>query len=221
MMVENSEDYIMLSGIQHFEFCQRQWALIHIEQQWNENKLTFEGSIIHDRVDDPFIVESSAERFVSRSVPVVSHRLKLYGIADVVEFIKSPSNGAAILGHEGLWKPYPIEYKHGKPKEDDCDILQLCAQAICLEEMLNIPISEGAMYYHKTRRRQKIKFDETIRNKTIETAKKMYSFFSAGITPAAVYVKKCDNCSMFDICLPKMNYKPGSVEKYIKNNLIE
>ena len=220
-MFENSEDYIMLSGIQHFEFCKRQWALIHIERQWKENKLTFEGGLIHDRVDDPFIVESSEKKVVSRSMPIVSHRLKLYGIADVVEFVSSLPEGIKLYGRNGLWMPYPVEYKHGKPKEDDCDILQLCAQAMCLEEMLKISISEGAMYYYKIRRRQRIFFDEIIRAKTIDTVEKMYSLFNSSIMPAAEYMKKCDNCSMFDICLPKVNYKTGSVKKYIQNSVME
>ena len=136
---EYSEDYLMLSGIQHFRFCERQWALIHVEGQWNENRLTFEGRLIHERADDPFLVETFGERFVSRSVPVVSHRPKLYGIADVVEFIKSPEGGARIAGREGLWTPYPIEYKHGQPKSDDCDIVQLalrrCVSKRCSESI--------------------------------------------------------------------------------------
>ncbi len=217
MSVENTEEYLMISGIQHFEFCERQWALIHIEQQWKENRLTFEGGLIHERADDPFIVESSGDRFVSRSMPIVSNCLRVYGVADVVEFIRCDNGGAVIAGRDGLWKPYPVEYKHGKAKNDDCDVVQLCVQAICLEEMLGVAVNEGAMYYHKTRRRLKVEFDGAVRAKTIETAEKMHAMFAAGVTPKAVYMKRCENCSMIDLCCPKTDCRSGMVDRYIKS----
>lgn len=216
MNTEYTEDYMMLSGIQHFRFCERQWALIHIEGLWNENRLTFEGRLIHERADDPFLVETIGERFVSRSVPLVSHRLKLCGVADVVEFFRSSSGGASVAGREGLWRPYPIEYKHGQPKNDDCDIVQLCAQAMCLEEMLDVEVAEGAMYYHKIRRRMKVEFDSAVRAATIETAEMMRVAFDRGATPKARYGKKCEGCSLIDICLPKMADGPRSVGDYMK-----
>ncbi len=216
MNIECNEDYLMLSGIQHFRFCERQWALIHIEGQWNENRLTFEGRLIHERADDPFLVENFGERFVSRSVPIVSHRLKLYGVADVVEFIRSPEGGAIIDGREGLWMPYPIEYKHGQPKNDDCDLVQLCAQAMCLEEMFGVEVLEGAMYYHKIRRRQKLVFDSTVRADTLDVAERMHLSFISSVTPKAQYTKNCNCCSLIDICLPKATAGDNAVEEYMK-----
>lgn len=216
MTIEYNEDYLMLSGIQHFRFCERQWALIHVEGQWNENRLTFEGRLIHERADDPFLVETLGERFVSRSVPVVSHRLKLYGVADVVEFIKSSEGGARIADREGLWTPYPIEYKHGQPKSDDCDLVQLCAQAMCLEEMLGVKVPEGAMYYYKIRRRLKIVFDSAVRAAVADAAERMRLSFLSGVTPKALYTKKCENCSLIDICLPKSARGDKAVEKYME-----
>jgi len=216
MNVEYNDDYLMLSGIQHFRFCERQWALIHLEGQWNENRLTFEGGLIHERADDPFLVETFGEQFVSRSVPIVSHRLKLYGVADVVEFLKTSAGGVRIEGHEGLWLPYPVEYKHGQPKSDDCDLVQLCAQAMCLEEMLGIKVPEGAMYYHKIRRRLKVVFDSAVREATAEVAERMRLSSISGNTPRAQYMKKCEGCSLIDLCLPKISKVDNAVEKYME-----
>jgi len=213
----NHEDFLMLSGIQHFVFCKRQWALIHIEKQWTENILTFEGRQIHERADDPFLVESSGSTIISRSVPLVSKKLMVYGIADVVEFKQVDSGGVKLENRNGLWAPYPIEYKHGKPKQDDCDIFQLCAQAICLEEMLNTTVSEGAMYYHKTRRRQRITFDAATRKDVAEKYGQMHEMRLKSYTPPAEYSKACENCSFFDICLPKMKNAGGRVARYVRD----
>jgi CRISPR-associated exonuclease Cas4 len=134
----SDDDLLALSGIQHIAFCPRQFALIHIEQQWQENLFTFSGRELHERADDPFFVEARGVSLISRSVPLLSRRLGLYGIADVVEFHKDDCKGISFAGREGLWKPYPVEYKRGQPKKDDFDIVQLCAQAMCLEEMLGV-----------------------------------------------------------------------------------
>ncbi|MHC1781278.1 MAG: CRISPR-associated protein Cas4 [Anaerolineaceae bacterium] len=158
-----SDDLLPLSGIQHFLFCRRQWALIHVEQQWKENVLTVEGHLLHKRVDDPFFGESRKDRLITRAVPVASYRLGLTGICDVVEFTVSP-DGVRLPGREGLYLPMPIEYKRGHEKRDPCDEAQLCAQAICLEEMLSVPIPQGCLYYGETRRRVLIDLDNGLRS---------------------------------------------------------
>ena len=146
------EERLPLSGIQHFLFCRRQWALIHVEQQWQENALTVEGRLLHRKADEPFIIEKRQGVIVARSVPVASPSLGLSGICDVVEFTPSP-DGVHLPGHEGRYLAAPVEYKRGRQKHDHSDEAQLCAQAICLEEMLAISIPAGYLYYGQTRRR--------------------------------------------------------------------
>ena len=146
------DELLALSGIQHFRFCKRQWALIHIERQWDDDLSTTEGRFVHERVDDPFFNESRGDIMVSRSVPLVSYGLGLYGVADVIEYVRS-KNGVPIPGHEGLWTMNPVEYKRGKPKIDERDEVQLCAQAICLEEMFDLRLEGADFYYNEIRRR--------------------------------------------------------------------
>jgi len=191
---------IQLSALQHFMFCERQCALIHIEQLWSENLFTAEGRIMHDKVDTAN-KESRRNVRIEYGVPMRSLRLGLIGKADVVEFHKID---------DGKWVPFPVEYKRGKPKMDDCDKVQLCAQAICLEEMLNIEIREGALFYGQTRRREDVVFDKTLRMETEDTAKKVHELIESGITPRAEYSKKCKLCSLLNICLPKANSKASS-----------
>ena len=199
MTIEFSDDLIQLSSLQHFMFCERQCALIHIEQLWSENLFTAEGRIMHDKADSNKF-ESRGNIRIDYSVPLRSLRLGLVGKADVVEFHK----------HGDMWIPFPVEYKRGKPKMDDCDKVQLCAQAICLEEMLNIEIREGALFYGQTRRREDVVFDKTLRMETEDTAKKVHELIESGITPRAEYSKKCKLCSLLNICLPKANSKASS-----------
>lgn len=191
------DDLIQLSALQHFMFCKRQWALIHIEQIWSENLFTAEGRIMHDKVDTANR-ESRGKVRIEYGVPMRSLRLGLIGKADVVEFHKKD---------DGTWQPFPVEYKRGKPKMDDCDKVQLCAQAICLEEMLNVEIPAGALFYGQTRRREDVVFDKALRIETEETARKVHELIAAGITPKAEYSAKCKQCSLFALCLPKANRK--------------
>jgi CRISPR-associated exonuclease Cas4 len=149
---DDDDGLLMLSGVQHMAFCPRQWALIHIEQQWMENVKTIEGRHLHEKVDDPFMHNSDEHKTVWRSVNLISHILGLTGRADVIEFMNVEKGGISLLQKTGQWLPYPIEYKRGKPKPNHCDEAQLCAQAICLEEMLNVQINEGALFYGETRR---------------------------------------------------------------------
>ena len=165
MIEYGDEDLLMLSGIQHITFCKRQWALIHIEQQWAENNLTIEGNWMHQKVDDPTLMNRNKGIVTLRSVTLVSRRLGLYGISDVVEMVASTSGQNAIQHpkYPGFWQLIPVEYKRGKPKKDQIDEVQLCAQAICLEEMYNVSIEKGFLYYGETRHREEVQFTEELR----------------------------------------------------------
>ena len=204
MTIESPDDFIMLSALQHYAYCPRQCALIHIEQVWSENLFTAEGRIMHDKADSNKH-ESRGNVRIDYSVPLRSLRLGLIGKADVVEFHKQGDQ----------WIPFPVEYKRGKPKIADCDRVQLCAQAICLEEMLNIEIKEGALFYGQTRRREDVFFDKTLRMETEETARKVHELIKSGITPKAEYSKKCERCSLLEVCMPKTCGKARSVSKYL------
>lgn len=163
------EDGLLMSGIQHFAFCRRQWALIHIEQQWQENARTAQGQLDHVRCHDETLSEKRDNVFTVRGMRVFSRKLNLSGACDVVEFHKD-KNGISLEGQPGFWLPYPIEYKHGREKETDADRLQLCAEAMALEEMLVCDIPAGALYYIETRRREVVPFTEELRRKTEDTA---------------------------------------------------
>ena len=208
------DDYLMLSGIQHFAFCERQWALIHIEQLWKENVLTFGGRQMHRNADDPFFTESRGDLLISRSVPLVSRALKVYGVADVVEYHRS-NEGIVIPGREGYWTVVPVEYKAGKRKPDDRDEVQLCAQAICLEEMYRTGIECGYLYYGKTRRRTEVILDDELRNRVAELVAGMYALYDAGTTPSAVLLPHCKNCSLIDLCMPTVSSRRRSVDRYL------
>lgn len=205
-MLYDEDDLIQLSALQHYVFCIRQCALIHIEQVWSENILTAEGRLMHERAHD----EGSEKRGdvrVERGMPLRSFKLGLSGKADVVEFHAQPG---------GDWRPYPVEFKHGKPKPDDCDEIQLCAQAMCLEEMLGVIINEGALFYGKTRHRHAVQFDETLRAKTEETARAVHSHLDSGITPPPVYSTRCESCSIIEQCMPKAIQKKRTISGYLK-----
>jgi CRISPR-associated exonuclease Cas4 len=196
---------IQLSALQHFIYCPRQCALIHIEQVWDENVFTAEGRIMHEKADTANR-ESRSKVRIDYGVPLRSLRLGLIGKADVVEFHRMDGK---------MWRPFPVEYKRGKPKADSCDRVQLCAQAICLEEMLNVEIMEGALFYGQTRRREDVVFDTALRQETENTAKKVHELITSGITPKAEYSKKCERCSLLDVCMPKTCGKAKSVNKYL------
>jgi len=212
----SEEDLLLLSGIQHISFCKRQWALIHIEKQWKENVKTVEGQILHEKVDDPEFTEKRKGIIISRAMPIVSYSLGFYGIADVVEFISSENeeNSTTLAKRKGFWHINVVEYKRGKAKNTDCDKVQLCAQSICLEEMFNIRINKGDLYYGETRHRLEVNFDENLRKQTFELSKLMHELFEKGITPKAEIQKGCKMCSLVDICMPKM--PKSSVKDYFK-----
>ena len=219
MMEYEEEDFLLLSGIQHFVFCKRQWALIHIEQQWQENLRTIEGEILHEKTHDSTIKEKRGDLIVSRGMGIFSRSLGLTGTCDVVELYKD-SDGVNVFGRDGTYKPVPVEYKRGKPKEDESDVLQLCAQAMCLEEMLLCEIPEAFLFYGETKRRLKIILDDVLRERVKTIAKEMHELYDKRYTPKVKLSKSCKACSLTEICMPKLCKNP-SVINYIKKNLLE
>lgn len=206
----SEDDLVQLSGLQHLLFCERQCALIHIEQIWSENLFTAEGRIMHERVDSG-VSESRRDIRVEYAMPLRSLRLGLVGKADAVEFHRKGDT----------WHPFPVEHKRGKPKQDNSDKVQLCAQAICLEEMLGTGVHSGALFYGRTRRRQDVSFDAELRHETEDTAKLLHELIASGITPKPEYSKKCKSCSLVEVCLPKKAGKASSVKKYIAKAMQE
>ena len=197
------EDWLALSGIQHFSFCKRQWALIHIEQLWSENYLTTAGHLEHERAHDYAASESRGDTLIMRDLRVYSRALGITGACDVVEFHKS-NDGVPLHGRDGLWLPYPIEYKHGKSKTIDADRLQLCAEAMCLEEMFDTEIPEGALFFISSHRRLEIVLDESLRQQTRELANELHEIRTKLFVPDAVYSAKCRKCSLKELCMPKV-----------------
>ncbi len=210
-------DYILLSALQHFLFCPRQCALIHIEQVWTENTLTALGRLMHEKAHETKY-EKRNNVITARGLRLFSKKLGLSGQTDIVEFhkVKNAETGCRLPGFSGRWSVFPVEYKHGKPKQDHSDEVQLCAQAMCLEEMLEIKIPEGALFYGKRRRRLPVTFSKELRDLTERTAQKIHKMFQTGKTPKAVYSKKCESCSLKDQCLPKRTNAGIKVSRYIK-----
>jgi len=213
----SEDDLLPLSGLQHLMFCERQWGLIHIEQIWEENRLTAEGRVLHERAHEAGS-ESRPNVRTSRGLRLHSLRLGLVGQADVVEFHPS-ADGVALPELEGLWRPFPVEYKRGRPKRDACDEVQLCAQALCLEEMFGREIFEGALYYGEPRRRNQVAFGSELRARTEVLAGRMHELYRAGTTPLAAYEPKCDGCSLIARCLPRLLAKPPGVARYLARAL--
>jgi len=214
------DEWLALSGIQHFIFCRRQWALIHIEQQWQENALTAEGRILHKRADDPFFTEKRKGVVIARSVPVSSPSLGLTGICDVVEFTIA-EDGVQLPKRKGFFQPAPIEYKRGRKKHNHCDEAQLCAQAMCLEDMLAISIEKGYIYYAQTRRRETVTFTDELRAIVRKATQEMHAYHQRGYTPKVKPSKACRSCSLADICLPKLQNKTVTASKYIRLEIEE
>jgi CRISPR-associated exonuclease Cas4 len=217
-MTYSEDELLPLSGIQHFLFCRRQWALIHIENQWQENVFTFEGRQLHERVDDPTFNETRKGHITVRSMPVVSYELGLNGICDVVEFQESP-DGIPLKNREGTYTVMPVEYKRGHEKASAIDDVQLCAQAICLEEMLVTNIPQGAVFYGETRRRSIVLLTRELRDQVYQLSREMHDYFQRGYTPNSKPTKACKSCSLVDICLPEVTSQPNRVSVYIRQNL--
>ncbi len=203
----SEDDLLQLSGLQHLLYCPRQCALSYMELQWADNFFTAKGIVMHDKVHNDKI-ERKKDVIIERGIYIKSYALGLVGKSDVVEFYKS---------EEGKLIPFPVEYKSGKAKSDNTDKVQLCAQALCLEEMLKTPVPKGAIYYGKTRNRLDVEFDESLRNETTSLAKEFHNLIEGGITPKPKYSKKCDNCSFKELCLPEIFDRKKSVREYLKN----
>lgn len=193
--------------------------MIHIEQQWEENVRTVEGQHLHQKSDQPFIREKRGNKLIVRGMPVRSNELKITGICDVVEFIKD-DNGVEINGIEGKHIAYPIEYKRGKPKMNDADILQLTAQAICLEEMLLCEVKVGSMFYNELKHRVEIQLSEANKKKVRLIVAEMHDYYKRKHTPKVKTGSFCKNCSLQNICLPKSMNK-RTVKSYIEGKIAE
>jgi CRISPR-associated exonuclease Cas4 len=207
------DDLLSISALQHLVFCRRQCALIHTEQLWSENVFTAEGRGLHEKVHESE-AESRAGVRIVRGLRLRSLELGLVGQADVVEFHQD-SSGGAVPGLEGRYRAFPVEYKRGKPKVDACDEVQLCAQAICLEEMLGMSIARGALFYGRPRRRTEVEFTEALRQQTRETAGKLHELLRSGRTPTAAYEKKCESCSLLERCLPQITGVRKNIRHYL------
>jgi len=216
-----------IAALQHLVFCERQWGLMYLEGLWAENRLTVEGGILHERVHETG-AETRAGVRVARGIWLRSLRLGLIGVADAVEFLRwepdrggpdPPRQWTRLPGLTGWWQPFPVEYKHGRPKSGLCDEVQLCAQALCLEEMLGVRILEGAIFYRAPRRRLDVALDDRLRDATEAAVARLHGLTGAGRTPLAVYEKKCRSCSLIDLCLPRTTDGKRTVAGYIEEAL--
>ena len=221
-MYYDDDQMLMLSGVQHYMFCPRQWALIHVEQQWADNRLTAEGEVLHKNVDNSTYRQKNGDTITLRGVHIASHALGLYGICDAIELLPSETQDNAIthFKYSGYWRPYPIEYKRGHRKPDERDAVQLAAQVMCLEEMYEIRIPEAALFYYETRRREVVAMDESLRQLTSELSEAMHKTFDDGITPKAVPQHGCKRCSLIDLCSPELT-KKTTVAYYLKKSFNE
>lgn len=209
----------MLSGLKHFIFCRRRWALVHIEQLWYENEYTLDGEYMHERVHDAEFTEARGSVLLSRAMPVRSVSMNITGECDMVELHKDP-HGVPIQGREGTWRLYPIEYKRGRPNDRGADEMQLCAQAMCLEEMFVTDIPEGAVFYGEIHRRMSVVFTEELRNSVRSALEEMHRLFERGHTPRAKMTKACKNCSLVELCQPGLS-KQVSPSEYVRRMLEE
>lgn len=218
-MEYREEDFLAISGLQHFSFCPRQWALIHIEQQWSENRLTAEGEVQHKRAHDPNADEKRGDRILSHAMPVSSAALGVRGVCDVVEFTRNES-GVAITGREGKWIPAPVEYKHGDGDAKEADELQLCCQAMCLEGMLCCEIADGFLYYAEIHRRIQVVLTAELRQRVLRMLEEMHRLYARGYTPRVKRRPGCRSCSLSEICLPALE-RTRTASTYVRNILEE
>lgn len=218
-MANNEDDYLLISGLQNFAYCRRRWALVQIEGMWNENALTMEGHFMHERVHDSSFHEKRGRMLLSRGMPVVSHRLKITGECDMVE-LELSDDGVALVGRPGKYRIYPVEYKHGRPDVSGADELQLCAQAMCLEEMLCASILEGAVYYGELRRRISVPLTDELRKTAEASISEMHELMRRRYTPNVKRRKTCSSCSMHELCHPEL-LDGVSALKYMAKKLEE
>lgn len=210
----SDDDLISISALQHFLFCQRRCALVHLEQLWEENVFTAEGQNLHQKTHTADTENRPGIRIV-RGLRIHSYRLGLIGQADVVEFCQADV-GISLSGAEGLWQPFPVEYKRGIQKERREYEIQLCAQALCIEEMLKTEIPYGALYYGQSKRRMEIDLSPALRKQTDDVARQLHELIDGQTTPTARYEKKCEACSLYNRCLPKTTGLKKKVEVYLE-----
>lgn len=212
----SEDDLLPLSGLQHLAFCERQWALIHIERQWEENRFTAEGRVNHDRVHEGGN-ESRRSLLSVNGLALHNCRLGISGQADTVEFRRGESGpeSTALPGREGFWTPFPVEHKRGKPKRQICDLVQICAQALCLEEMLKVAVPRGALFYLTARRRLDVEFSPVLRAQTERLCVRMHKLFGNRQTPAPILTRACGKCSLREVCLPDSLERPRPVQAYL------
>jgi CRISPR-associated exonuclease Cas4 len=219
----SEDDLLPISALQHLLFCERQCALIHIEGLWADNALTVTGRALHERVHEEGVADLSGVR-VTRRLPVRSLRLGLFGFADVVEFHRLASAGVGDQRPRATADPktpgpgyrvVPVEYKRGRPRQDACDVVQVSAQALCLEEMLQVRVDEGCLYYARTRRRLRVPINDVLRATTEEAAQRLRRLLESGSTPRARKERKCDNCSLRQVCLPEAMGQGRSGQSYV------
>lgn len=207
----DDQDAIPISALQHYLYCPRQCALIHIERMWAENRQTAEGRLLHERADKPQIERRHGVRTIT-AMPLASTELGITGVADVVEF-RCDDSGE---------HPSPVEYKRGRPKAHRADEVQLCAQALCLETMFGCSVDEGALFYGQTRRRKVVRFDDELRKLTLDTIRATRNMIRSGQTPLAEYeAKRCDACSLIDLCQPKLLGRGRTVQAWLHRQITE
>ncbi len=222
------DDLLALSGVQHIVFCERQASLIYVERAWADNALTVDGSHRHAGVHEQSPRrERRGDLLIVRGLALRSLELGLAGVADVVEFHrtgerldkKGVPQGAELPNLPGFWVPFPVEYKRGRPKPHRADEVQLCAQALCLEEMLGVSIAEGALFYGKEQRRVPVTLDDELRALTADAAFRLHRLLREGITPPAVREPKCERCSLLELCLPQAMTRRRSAQRFLTANL--
>lgn len=208
-MIDDEDDLIPISALQHYLYCPRQCALIHIERLWAENRQTAEGRLLHDRADTPRIERRHGVRTIT-AMPLSSAELGIVGVADVVEFRLEQNSE----------HPSPVEYKRGRSKAHRADEVQLCAQALCLEAMFGCRVEEGALFYGQTRRREAVAFDDELRRLTLDTIRATGQMIRSGLTPFANYqAKRCDACSLIELCQPQLLGKGRNVETWLRSQI--
>ncbi len=225
-MTYPEDELLPLAGLQHLAFCPRQWGLMYLEGIWQDNRLTAQGSVLHETVDNPGLIWKGSI-LTARAVRIRSFTLGVTGIADIIEFHTclpelpecTPSSQVSLEGFADLFYAFPVEYKRGRPKIDNWDRIQLCAQAICLEEMLGCAIGNGAIFYGQPRRRESVTFHADLREQTRQTARRMHELWGQRITPRAFFEPKCRSCSILDWCLPPRRTKQSKVDDYLDRYL--
>lgn len=226
----SQDELLPISALQHLLFCPRQCALIHLEGLWVENVLTQQGRRLHKRSDEG-PSERSPTRRILRGLPLRSLKLGLIGKADVVELhriestpadsLEGDRTGVVVPGAPGRWRILPVEYKRGQPKRNDADRVQICAQALCLEEMFDGVVTTGDLFYGTSKRRVAVPFDDRLRRTTLDAIERLRDMIGSRKTPPAVREKKCDSCSLLELCMPDVTGGGKSIGRWLQGTLVK